>query len=118
MAQAINPSLPDGSGSDTVYSMIAQIMEARRLRVHRLLTRQIASDKYLVGRVGVRGAITTSELGVAAIRLLRKGSSPRSSFQFGHAQTVGLADSRFGLRTGASCRSGQGAGPGGERGAR
>ena len=77
MTQTIEQSLPNGSASDVAFSPIAPLMEAQRVRVHRLVTRQIASDRYLVGRAGVRGAITTSALGVAAIRLLRTGSPPR-----------------------------------------
>ena len=80
MRQAIEippPSKTGQNNQNVAHSLVAQVIEARKVRLHGLSTRQIAPDKYIIGRAGGRGAIITGTLGVAAIDLLDKGSSPR-----------------------------------------
>lgn len=70
---AVPPNNATALNNGSADALFAQVYTARRIQLHRLTTRKIAADKYLVGRAGVRGAIVTGSLGAAAIDMLRKG---------------------------------------------
>lgn len=61
MTQAINMSPRQNASHNLAYPN-PNIVDIRRLHLHRLVMRQVGPDKYLVGRAGARGAISTSAL--------------------------------------------------------